>query len=181
MAVDFVIQNLNSGDYLSIVQYDDHVKVLSHSAQVKDKTSLQKIVNGIVAGGMTNLSGGMLEGYNEVKITQKEGFVNRVLLLSDGLANVGISDPAQLKEIAGRQFRENKIGLSTFGVGADFNEELMMHLSEYGGANYYFIETPDQIPQIFAKELQGLLSVVAQNTVLEIDFPSEFLQPEKVY
>jgi Ca-activated chloride channel family protein len=102
------------------------------------------------------------------------------LLLSDGLANVGITEPAQLKEIARRQFQENRIGLSSFGVVADFNEELMMQLSEYGGANYYFIETPDQIPQIFAKELQGLLSVVAQNTNLEIEFPSEFLKVEKV-
>lgn len=180
-AVDFVIQNLNSGDYLSIIQYDDHVDVLSHSAPVNNKAELTQKVNSIVAGGMTNLSGGMLQGYNEVKITRKDGYVNRVLLLSDGLANVGITEPAQLKEIARRQFQENRIGLSSFGVGADFNEELMMQLSEYGGANYYFIETPDQIPQIFAKELQGLLSVVAQNTNLEIEFPSEFLKVEKVY
>ncbi len=180
-AVEFVIQNLNSGDYLSIIQYDDTVNVVSHSALVTNKEALLRKVKAIVSGGMTNLSGGMLEGYNEVKTTQKSGFVNRVLLLSDGLANVGISDPTQLKEIARRQFQENKIGLSTFGVGADFNEELMMHLSEHGGANYYFIEMPDQIPQIFAKELQGLLSVVAQNTALEIEFPEAFVQVDKVY
>lgn len=180
-AVEFVIQNLNAGDYLSIIQYDDNVEVVSHSAFVTNKEELQRKVKAIVSGGMTNLSGGMLEGYNQVKTTRKDGFVNRVLLLSDGLANVGITEPTQLKEIARRQFAENKVGLSTFGVGADFNEELMMHLSEHGGANYYFIETPDQIPQIFAKELQGLLSVIAQNTTLEIELPSAFVQVEKVY
>ena len=66
---------------------------------------------------MTNLSGGMMKGYQEVKSTQKDGFVNRVLLLSDGLANAGITGNEQLKEIARKQFRENGMGLSAFGLG----------------------------------------------------------------
>jgi Ca-activated chloride channel family protein len=123
----------------------------------------------------------MLEGFNQVKITRKEGYVNRVLLLTDGLANVGITDPSQLYNIVQRQLQENGIGLSTFGVGADYNEELLLQLAERGGANYYFIETPDQIPQLFARELQGLLSVVAQNAMLHITFPSEFLSVAKVF
>ena len=180
-AVEFVIQNLNPADYLSIVQYDNNVQVLSPSAPVKDKSGLLKLVGSIRAGGSTNLSGGMLEGYNQVKLTRKEGYVNRVLLLTDGLANEGVTDSPQLYNIVRRQFQENGIGLSTFGVGADFNEELLMQLAERGGANYYFIETPDQIPQLFAKELQGLLSVVAQNTTLHISFPSEFVSVDKVY
>lgn len=180
-AVEFVIQNLNPNDYLSIVQYDDNVQVLSQTAAVRDKAALLQKVANIRAGGMTNLSGGLLEGYNQVKINRKEGYVNRVLILTDGLANVGITEAPRLCEIAQRQFRENGIGLSTFGVGADFNEELIMQLAENGGANYYFIETADQIPALFAKELQGLLSVVAQNTILNIEFPSEFVSVEKVY
>ena len=113
-AVDFVIQNLSKNDYLSIVQYDDTVDVVSFSGLVTDKDALHRKVKAIVSGGMTNLSGGMLEGYNQVKTTQKDGFVNRVLLLSDGLANVGITEPSQLKEIARKQFRENRVGLSSF-------------------------------------------------------------------
>ena len=180
-AVEFVIQNLNPGDYLSIVQYDDQVQVLSPSAPVTDKSALLRLVASIREGGSTNLSGGMLEGFNQVKITRKEGYVNRVLLLTDGLANVGITDPSQLYNIVQRQLQENGIGLSTFGVGADYNEELLLQLAERGGANYYFIETPDQIPQLFARELQGLLSVVAQNAMLHITFPSEFLSVAKVF
>jgi Ca-activated chloride channel family protein len=180
-AVEFVIQNLNPTDYLSIVQYDNQVEVLSQTAAVRDKADLLRKVATIRPGGSTNLSGGLLEGYNQVKINRREGYVNRVLILTDGLANAGITEPSRLHEIAQRQFRENGIGLSTFGVGADFNEELIMQLAEHGGANYYFIETADQIPQLFAKELQGLLSVVAQNTKLNIEFPSEFVSVEKVY
>lgn len=180
-AVDFVIDNLNASDYLSIVQYDNEVDVVSASANVTDKANLHRKVKTIQARGMTNLSGGMLEGYTQVKNTQQSGFVNRTLLLSDGLANQGITDPQRLQQIAQKKFREQGIALSTFGVGADFNESLMTQLSEFGGANYYFIEKPDQIPQIFAQELEGLLSVVAQNTKLSLQFPNSHFRPTKVY
>ncbi len=196
-AVNFVIDNIESTDMISIVQYDDKVDVVSETAFANDKSKLQKKVNQIQAGGSTNLSGGMLEGYNQVKngkkgslmdklidiikTSQKESFVNRVLLLSDGLANVGVTDLAQLQMIAQKKFREEQIGLSTFGVGADFNEELMTNLAEYGGANYYFIEKPDSIPQIFAKELSGLLAVIAQNTQISIKFAPQYAKCTKVY
>lgn len=180
-AVDFVIDNLAGEDYLSIVQYDNVVDVVSPSALVTNKSDLHKKVQKIEARGSTNLSGGMLEGYTQVEQTKHEQFVNRVLLLSDGLANQGIREPSKLQEIALKKFRELGLGLSTFGVGADFNEELMTNLSEYGGGNYYFIESPDKIPDIFAEELKGLLSVVAQNSKLTIQFPSNEFTCEKVF
>ena len=180
-AVNFVIDNLKAEDVLSIVQYDTEVDVVAKSAKVTDKKALHQKVKQIEARSMTNLSGGMMEGYAQTKSTQKEGYVNRVLLLSDGLANAGITDPPQLQNIAQKKFREERIALSTFGVGADFNEVLMTNLSEYGGANYYFIDMPDKIPQIFAQELDGLLSVVAQNTSLQFGFPSTYLKCTKVY
>jgi len=180
-ALDFVVNNLSKEDFLSIVQYDNQVDVVSASTKIRNKKSLHKKIKAIRAGGATNLSGGMLEGYNQVNSTKKPGFVNRNLLLSDGLANNGITDPAKLQQIAQKKFREEGIALSTFGVGAGFNELLMTNLAEYGGANYYFIENPDQIPQIFANELSGLLSVVAQNTLLEINFPKNILKAKKAY
>ena len=180
-AVNFVIDNLASDDYLSIVQYDDRIDVVSQSAKVTNKKELHNQVNKIEARGMTNLSGGMLEGYNQVGSTQQDKYVNRVLLLSDGLANQGITEPEKLKQIAQKKFREQGIGLSTFGVGSDFNELLMTHLSEFGGGNYYFIESPEKIPEIFAQELAGLLSVVSQNTKLIIKFPSDYFKCSNVY
>ena len=109
-------------------------------------------------------------------ITKQEKYVNRALLLSDGLANQGITDEEKLQQIVQKKFREQGIGLSTFGVGSDFNELLMTNLSEYGGANYYFIDSPEKIPEIFAKELEGLLSVVAQSTKLSVKFQSNNLK-----
>lgn len=180
-AAQFVIDNLTAEDHLSIVQYDDQIDVVSPSARVQHKQELRRRVDQIEARNMTNLSGGMLAGYEQVQSTQQPKFVNRVLLLSDGLANQGIVEPEKLREIAQQKFREQGVALSTFGVGADFNEVLMTNLSEYGGANYYFIESPDKIPSIFAQELQGLLAVVAQNARLDIRFPQDYFRCEKVY
>lgn len=180
-AAQFVIDNLAAEDRLSVVQYDDVIDVLIPSGAVKNKAEAKRRVEEIQARNMTNLSGGMLAGYEQVQSTKQENYVNRVLLLSDGLANLGIQDPDQLKLIAQSRFREQGIALSTFGVGNDFNEVLMTNLSEYGGANYYFIDSPDKIPAIFAEELRGLLAVVAQNVRLEIRYPAEYFQAEKVY
>lgn len=180
-ATDFVIDNLNAHDHLAIVQYDSHVDVVSATQTVTNKKKLHSLVAKIRAGGTTNLSGGMLEGYNQVDASKADNLVNRVLLLSDGLANVGITEPSKLQNIAQKKFRELGMGLSTFGVGEGFNELLMTNLAEYGGANYYFIDTPDRIPEIFAKELEGLLSVVAQNAKLKITFPNHAVMCNKVY
>jgi Ca-activated chloride channel family protein len=180
-ALDFVIDNLTSDDCLSIVQYDNLIEVVSPSQKIQDKQKLHSLVKGIQARGMTNLSGGMQEGYKQVRTTQNKSFVNRVLLLSDGLANEGVTDNEQLQKIAQTRFRNDGIALSTFGVGADFNEVLMTNLSEYGSGNYYFIEKPDDIPAIFAKELTGLLSVVSQNTHLDIQFPERYVKFVKSY
>lgn len=180
-AAKFVVDNLNSDDKLSIVQYDNVVDVVAPSGNVLNKTDLHRRINQIEARNTTNLSGGLLQGYQEVTQTKQQGQVNRVLLLSDGLANEGITDPEQLNQLAQNKFREEGIALSTFGVGADFNELLMTSLSEFGGANYYFIETPDKIPAIFARELQGLLAIVAQNAVAEITVPEHLFACTKVF
>jgi Ca-activated chloride channel family protein len=179
-AAMFVVEQLNSDDILSIVNYDDRVQVTSASQPVKSKEMLKAAIDQICEGGSTNLSGGMLQGYYQVEKIKKNGYVNRVLLMTDGLANVGITDPAELKKIVNKNYSENGVALSTFGLGADYNEDLLTSLAETGRANYYFIKQADQIPGIFASELKSLLSVVAQNAVLSIAFPDGVIC-EKVY
>jgi Ca-activated chloride channel family protein len=179
-AAEFVVDNLTPDDLLSIVIYDNEVEVLQSTIKVENKAHLKTLIAGITDRGSTNLSGGMLKGYDQVKASYKQGYVNRVLLLSDGLANVGITDTESLQAIAKKMNLENGITLSTFGVGNDFNELLMTNLAEYGSGNYHYIDSPDQIPAIFDKELKGLLSVIGQNSVLEIKLP-DFIQINHVF
>ncbi|MDI3318281.1 vWA domain-containing protein [Pinibacter soli] len=179
-AAMFVVDQLNSDDILSIVNYDDKVQVTSASQPVKNKEMLKAAIDQICEGGSTNLSGGMLQGYWQVEKARKAGYVNRVLLLTDGLANVGITDAIELKKLTDSRYNEKGIALSTFGLGSDYNEDLLTSLAETGRANYYFIKQADQIPNIFASELKGLLSVVAQNATLSVALPDGIVC-EKVY
>jgi Ca-activated chloride channel homolog len=171
LAAQYVIDQLSAEDYVSIVQYDDAVEVVATSNRVGDRQLLKRKIDAIHEGGSTNLGGGMVEGYKQVKSTYRSGSVNRVLLLSDGLVNVGITSNEELQRIAKTQNLEHGITLSTFGLGLDYNENLMTNLAEYGSGNYYFIRTPEEISSIFQKELNGLLNVVAQNAALTIDLP----------
>jgi Ca-activated chloride channel family protein len=179
-AAAFVVDNLTPEDYLSIVIYDTEVKVLYPSNSNINKQQVKKLIATIESDGSTNLSGGMINGFKEVKSSFKPGYMNRVLLLTDGLANQGITEPNRLETIVASRLKEEAISLSTFGVGADFNEDLLQNLAEFGSGNYYFISSPDKIPEIFQKEMKGLLSVVAQNTKLTIELPME-VSLEKVY
>lgn len=170
-AADFVVDQLKSEDFLSIVVYDTDVKVVLKATAVKDKAHIHQLIAAIQPGSVTNLSGGLTEGYTQVKLNNKTGYVNRVLLLSDGLANAGITDPERIKQLATRINITDGITTSSFGVGTDFNEDLMMGIAESGSGNYYFIKNPDEIPEIFRKELNGLLQVVAQNVKVKITLP----------
>lgn len=179
-AAKHIVDNLNKGDYLSIIVYDQSVSALHHQARVTDKLAIKRKIDGIQERGSTNLMGGAMRGYEEVNEYYRSGYINRVLLLSDGLANEGITSPSSIKRIIQDKFREDNIAISTFGVGNDYNEDLMTAMAESGNGNYYFIEKPDAIASIFRKELNGLMEVVAQNTNVIITVPNS-VKVDKVY
>ncbi len=171
-AAAFVIDNLEPADRVSIVIYDSYVQVLVPSVLAVNKQQIKDKIASIRTAGSTFMSGGMLSGYEEVKRFFELQRVNRVLLLTDGLANAGITDRKSLDSVANKKVTEDKISLSTFGVGADFDEVMLTELAEYGIGNYYFIDKPENIPVIFNKELKGLLEVVAQEATVTVELPA---------
>lgn len=164
-AIRFLVDQMEGDDYLSLVAFDDQVSLLFPAGHVVQKDALKAHVAGLCEGGSTNLSGGMITGYREVRRHLAKERLNRVLLLTDGQANVGVTDPALLVQKV-KELREQSIQLSALGLGADFNEDLLTAMAEAGGGEFHFIENPDQIPAIFAAELQGLLATAAQGVQL---------------
>ena len=179
-AAKYIVDQLSSDDYLSVVIYDGEVTLLQPTISVCNKQAIKYKIDAITDRGGTNLMGGAMKGYEEVKRFYKPGYINRVLLLSDGQANEGITDPQQIEKIVRNQNKENGISISTFGLGNDYNEDLMTAMAETGTGNYYFINNTEKIASIFKKELNGLMEVVAQNTTLTITIP-DFVNIEKVY
>lgn len=162
-----LIDQLTSEDILSIVIYDDVIQVLRDARRVDNKREIKRLVESVYPRNSTNLGGGMIEGFHQVEKNLNREYVNRVVLLSDGLVNQGITDPYELNKIA-RQYRTRSISLTTMGVGLDYNENLMVGLSESGGGNYYFIENPNSLASIMRKEFNLLSSLVAQNASVEL-------------
>lgn len=160
-AAAFVVEHVGATDRFSLVTFDSVVTTVCPSQQVADKDRLKSVIGGIQAGSMTNLSGGFLRGCQEVLRGMHPGQVNRVILLTDGQANEGITKPVILAGKA-RAMAEKGVSVSSIGVGEDFNEDLLIAMSEAGRGNYYYIKNPEEIPGVFAEELQGLLRVVAQ-------------------
>ncbi|MEO1162390.1 MAG: FHA domain-containing protein [Chloroflexota bacterium] len=167
-AAQFLVQHLGANDTLSIVLYNDKVETLLAPEVVSNKDSVSQLLERIRVRGTTNLSGGWLEGCRHVKQSLSSKAMNRVLLMSDGLANRGVTDQAQLVSMA-KQKRNEGVTTTTMGLGKDFNEDLMMEMANAGGGAFYFIESPEVTPTIFQEELSGLLSVVGQNLSITIE------------
>lgn len=166
-AVLSLIDRLSPQDFVSIVIYDNVVSTIVPMQHVEDKEALKRLVSEVYPRGTTNLGGGMTEGFRQVEKYLGRELVNRVILLSDGLANQGITDPGELERIAER-YRRMSVSLSTIGVGLDYNENLMLGLANHGGGNYYFVAQPGQLPSILDHELSGLSTVVMQDARIEV-------------
>jgi Ca-activated chloride channel homolog len=169
-AVQQVIRLLKPSDALAVVCYDDRIDtVLARSSASEEAKALAlRRLAEIDARGSTDLCGGWLRGADELREAAAD--VRRVLLLTDGLANHGETDPDALAAKA-VELRAQGITTSTFGVGADFDEELLGRIATQGGGHFYFIEQPQQIPDFLASELGETLEVTAREAVFEVACP----------
>ena len=166
-AASLLVRRLWPEDVVSVVAYDDVVETVAEPATGTAQADLVERIGLIQTRGMTNLSGGWLRGRELVSSGRRDGAANRVLLMTDGLANVGITEPDQLVGLC-RTALDQGITTTTIGFGQDYDEVLLRRMAEAGGGSTYYIEDPDQAPAIFAQEIEGLLSLAAQNLTVEI-------------
>lgn len=174
-AVDRALMGLDERDRFSLVVYDDRIDVLVEStpASAEAKRNASQRLGEIDARGSTALAEGWLRGAEQVAIGQSDAFVNRCLLLTDGLANVGETDPSVLRGHA-EELRARGIATTTFGIGADFDEQLLQALADAGGGHFYFIEQAGQIADFLTSELGEALEVVARDAELGVQLAPGF-------
>ena len=170
-AVVEAIHRLEAEDRFSVVTYDDEVEVAiaGMTASPADRDRAAGGLRGVDARGSTNLHGGWLAGCEQVAAGLQPDGVNRVLLLTDGLANVGLIDHDELQRLAG-ELRDRGITTSTFGVGTDFDERLLQGIADAGGGHFYFIGDVAQMRDHITSEVGETLEVVAREVVLDLRF-----------
>jgi Ca-activated chloride channel family protein len=164
-AAGYCVEQLLPADRLSVVIFDDVVEVLIPSNPVDDKAGLKRLVAGVGARGSTALHEAWVRGGMQVSGHLDGGAVNRVLLITDGLANVGLTNTDEIVTQAKGLF-ERGVGTSTVGIGEDFNEDLLIPMARAGGGNAWHVAEAADMQRVFAVELEGLLAQFAHDVSL---------------
>jgi Ca-activated chloride channel family protein len=163
-AAEVAVGRLGERDRVSIIIYDDQVDtiVASQHATREGIAAMKRALRKVTARGNTAIYAGLNQATAELRRHQDNGYINRMILLSDGLANHGPSKVADFRAL-GRALAGEDIVISTIGLGLGFNEDIMTTLAEAGQGNTYFVENADELPRIFAGELGDALNVAATN------------------
>jgi Ca-activated chloride channel family protein len=164
-----LVTQLRERDVISIVIFDSEAQVLMPARSLRDKESVKRLIRRIEPGSATNIHAGLMLGYHEVLKNYREGSTNRVILLTDGIANQGVTDPERIAQDSLR-FNDRGIDLSTIGVGLDLNKDLLRHLAKSGRGLFHFVADAEDIEKVFIREVQSLVSPVASEPDLEIDY-----------
>jgi Ca-activated chloride channel family protein len=169
MAARELVGLLHPEDTFSLVTFDDRGRVRVASTPVTDRAGLDRAIQGIQPDGGTNLHSGLELGLEQLSRGDLGG-VKRVVLLSDGQANVGITDPNSLARLAGSRV-EQGITVSGLGLGLDYNEDLLAAMSDSGGGRYRFVDRPGQLAQLFTEELHQMTAIAGRGVALDVDLP----------
>lgn len=170
-AAEMLIDQLDEKDVLSLILYESEIQVLAPAAPLGDRRNhLKRQIRKIGTGGSTALYDGVKTGGRQLDHYLSKERINRVVLLSDGIANVGPSSNYEIAKL-GTQLAKGGVSVTTIGLGEDYNEMLMVALAEASDANYYYVADVEQLPQVFQSELGELKTIVAREVLIKVKCP----------
>lgn len=164
---EFVLDGLQPTDRLALGTYGGNVEVLVPARPLLDKEAVRRAIRQIEAGGSTNLHGGRFKGAEELAPHTRADVTSRVILLSDGCANAGLTDAAAINAQCA-EFARAGISTSTYGLGRNFNEDLMIGMARSGQGNTYYGQTADDLLDPFREEFELLNALCARRLRLEV-------------
>ncbi len=166
-AARFAVENLLPCDRISVVLFDDRIETLVPSTLATDKNTLLEKLRHVHSRGSTALHAGWVEGGVQVSQYLNPAQLNRVIVLSDGLANVGETRPdAIANDVHG--LAQRGVSTTTLGIGDDYSEDLLAAMARSGDGNFFHIESAEQLPTIFETELSGLAATLGQRVSLGV-------------
>ncbi|MCB9549233.1 MAG: VWA domain-containing protein [Myxococcales bacterium] len=179
--IDFVRQGLeqlidalHDDDQVALITYSSDATVLFEMAALRDgRNQLRSLVRRIDAGGATNLFEGLESGFRQSLGAYDSGRQNRLILLSDGNPTAGITNTDAIMAMS-RAFNSEGVGITSVGLGTDFNYELMRGLAEQGDGNYYFVEDAAAVDEVFSQEISYFTVPVAFDLELELSAGSDY-------
>jgi Ca-activated chloride channel family protein len=171
-----LVDKLGEGDTVGIVEYGTTAREVLAPTAVRRRERILAAVDGLRASGSTNAEDGLRLGYRMASRAAggeddcASGGTVRVILLSDGVANVGRTGPDEILETI-RKYVEQGITLSTVGVGmGNYNDILLERLADQGNGHYTYVDTLDEARRVFVDELSGTLELAARDAKIQVDF-----------
>jgi Ca-activated chloride channel homolog len=159
---------LQEGDRISLVRYSDRAEVVLEAADASDTAALEQAIASLAAVGSTNLYDGLFTAFALADRHFDPAVQNRVLFLSDGVATAGLTARDRLVSLA-EGYAEKGIGLTSIGVGTEFDVEAMRSISQVGAGNFYFLEDPKAVKEVFTEEVKTFLVPLALDVDLDVE------------
>jgi Ca-activated chloride channel family protein len=166
-AAIMAVERMRTDDIMAVVTYSNNAEILLPATKTTDKESLKTAINGLSAGRSTALYDGVKKGAQEIRKFLDRNRVNRIVLVSDGLANVGPDSPKELG-LLGASLGKEGIVVTTIGLGLSYNEDLMTQLAEKSNGNHAFVENAKDLARFFDSEFGDILAVIAQEVKVTI-------------
>lgn len=175
-ALTEMVDQLRSQDKISIVTYSGNTAVVLPATSGSDTAKIKSAIAGLSASGGTAGGAGIQMAYEQAKAAFIKNGINRILLLTDGDFNVGVSDTDTLKKMVEQQ-RKNGIGLSTLGVGNyRFNDGLMEQLADVGDGKYSYLDSLGEARKVLIHEMSSTLATVAKDVKIQVEFNPAYVQ-----
>lgn len=166
-AVIAVLNLLQDDDIVHLVTYDTRVETVFENALASTRENLHSLVRVIHTGGETFLSGGIETGSNLFEKYQYPGYSKRIFVLSDGLANHGLRTKEEIMRLVSK-INDKGIIFDSFGVGDDFDPQMMKGIADAGRGQFYFLETANVIIDLMTKALQSVFDIFGTHAQLII-------------
>lgn len=165
-----LVETADVKDTIALIAYSDEAELVVDSTPESDpdRQLLSNAIEELVASGGTNIYAGLRDALEIVDGRRDSARQNRVIMLSDGEATAGITDGDRIVNL-GQSYASDGIGITTIGVGREFDIDLMRGLSEAGAGNFYFLEDVAAVEEVFSEEVKTFLVPLAEDVTIDFD------------
>ena len=168
-----LVHALGHGDSIAVVTFGDDARVVLPPTRATDEETILSAIDELEPGGSTNLEAGLRLGYDLARETHRGDGIDRIILASDGVANVGLTDADGIL----RQIRDDAaagIELVSIGVGmGNYNDELLEQLADQGDGFYAYVNDLAEARRLFTEDLTGTIQSVALDAKVQVEFDPE--------
>ncbi|MFN8548807.1 MAG: von Willebrand factor type A domain-containing protein [Candidatus Eisenbacteria bacterium] len=175
-ALGYLLDHLREGDRVAIVAFGTTASVILQPTDASDRSTIRRGIDALYSNGSTNAEQGLNLGYDLARQMRREGRITRILLCSDGVANVGATGPESILSRI-REEADKGIQLSTIGFGmGNYNDILMERLADDGDGGYYYVDNLKEAQRVFVENLTGTLQTLGRDAKIQVEFDPKQVQ-----